>query len=168
MIYSITNAASLSNDWLPKSFRGNSREYISEALSTLYEFFPITYTTATMRLPDPIFRKISELRTLTRRVRETSTSPSGDSSSLAERLIDVFIRTWDLGFTAFGGPPVHFQIMHQRFVEGKGGKQKWVDEQTVSSSRSKCCNCFDREKAIYSIIQGLVQKDIGDFLRILR
>jgi hypothetical protein len=37
-----------------------------------------------------------------------------------------------LGFTAFGGPPVHFQILHQRFVEGKGGKERWVDEQTVS------------------------------------
>lgn len=41
------------------------------------------------------------------------------------------MRTWDLGFTAFGGPPVHFQILHARFVEGQGGKEKWVDEQTV-------------------------------------
>jgi hypothetical protein len=43
---------------------------------------------------------------------------------------------WDLGFTAFGGPPVHFQILHRRFVEGKGfqGGSKWLDEQTVSSS----------------------------------
>jgi hypothetical protein len=41
---------------------------------------------------------------------------------------------WDLGFTAFGGPPVHFQILHRRFVEGKGfgGGSKWIDEQTVS------------------------------------
>lgn len=38
---------------------------------------------------------------------------------------------WDLGFTAFGGPPVHFQILHRRFVEGKGGA-KWLDEQAVS------------------------------------
>lgn len=98
-----------------------------------------------MRLPDPILRKISELRALTHRVRESSASPQGNSTSLAERLIDVFIRTWDLGFTAFGGPPVHFQIMHQRFVEGKGGKEKWVDEQTVSTTRLKRLNCFDSE-----------------------
>ena len=52
-------------------------------------------------------------------------------SPLSNRLIDVFLRTWDLGFTAFGGPPVHFQILHARFVEGKGGSEKWVDEQTV-------------------------------------
>lgn len=41
---------------------------------------------------------------------------------------------WDLGFTSFGGPPVHFQILHRRFVEGLGfgGGSKWIDEQTVS------------------------------------
>jgi chromate transport protein ChrA len=46
----------------------------------------------------------------------------------------MFMRTWDLGFTAFGGPPVHFQILHRRFVEGIGfgGGGKWIDEQTVS------------------------------------
>lgn len=39
---------------------------------------------------------------------------------------------WDLGFTAFGGPPVHFQILHRRFVDGKGHfGAKWIDEQTV-------------------------------------
>lgn len=53
---------------------------------------------------------------------------------LLRRLLDVFLRTWDLGFTAFGGPPVHFQILHSRFVEGKGGKENWVDEQTVRFS----------------------------------
>lgn len=43
------------------------------------------------------------------------------------------MRMWDLGFTAFGGPPVHFQILHRRFVEGLGfgGGSKWLDEQTV-------------------------------------
>jgi hypothetical protein len=30
--------------------------------------------------------------------------------------------------------PVHFQILHSRFVEGKGDKEKWVDEQTVRFS----------------------------------
>jgi len=50
------------------------------------------------------------------------------------RLVEVFTRMWDLGFTAFGGPPVHFQILHRRFVEGMGfqGGSKWLDEQTVS------------------------------------
>jgi chromate transport protein ChrA len=42
---------------------------------------------------------------------------------------EVFLRTWDLGFTAFGGPPVHFQILHRRFVDGAENSQ-WIDEQT--------------------------------------
>jgi hypothetical protein len=59
-------------------------------------------------------------------------SQQNDSQrSIGHRLTDVFLRTWDLGFTAFGGPPVHFQILHSRFVEGKGGKEQWVDERTV-------------------------------------
>jgi Chromate transport protein ChrA len=58
----------------------------------------------------------------------------GSEKPLPSRLLDVFLRTWDLGFTAFGGPPVHFQILHSRFVEGKGDKEKWVDEQTVRFS----------------------------------
>ena len=47
---------------------------------------------------------------------------------------------WDLGFTAFGGPPVHFQILHRRFVEGLGfgGGSKWIDEQTVSLVSDIC------------------------------
>jgi hypothetical protein len=53
-------------------------------------------------------------------------------SKLTHRLLDVFLRTWDLGFTGFGGPPVHFKIIHERFVAGKGGKTPWIDEQTVS------------------------------------
>ncbi|CAG7935241.1 unnamed protein product [Penicillium salamii] len=57
---------------------------------------------------------------------------------LLSRLLDVFLRTWDLGFTAFGGPPVHFQILHSRFVEGKGGKEKWVDEQTYQELFAIC------------------------------
>jgi hypothetical protein len=60
-----------------------------------------------------------------------SRETEGTGKPLSRRLLDVFLRTWDLGFTAFGGPPVHFQILHARFVEGQGGKEKWVDEQTV-------------------------------------
>lgn len=57
-----------------------------------------------------------------------------NTSKLELRLTEVFVRMWDLGFTAFGGPPVHFQILHRRFVEGLGfgGGSKWIDEQTVS------------------------------------
>lgn len=58
-------------------------------------------------------------------------SPESPQEPLWTRLIDVCGRTWDLGLTAFGGPPVHFQIFHARFVEGQGGKEKWVNEQTV-------------------------------------
>lgn len=58
----------------------------------------------------------------------------GSENPLSSRLLDIFLRTWDLGFTAFGGPPVHFQILHSRFVEGKSDKEKWVDEQTVRFS----------------------------------
>ncbi|KAL3459347.1 chromate transporter-domain-containing protein [Aspergillus heterothallicus] len=54
--------------------------------------------------------------------------------SLASRLCDVFLKTWDLGFTSFGGPPVHFQILHKRFVE----KEQWVDEQTYQELFAIC------------------------------
>ena len=51
----------------------------------------------------------------------------GKPDGLVRRFSDIFFTTWDLGFTAFGGPPVHFQILHKRFVE----KYKWLEEQTV-------------------------------------
>lgn len=54
-----------------------------------------------------------------------------NTSKLSTRLLDVLSRTFDLGLTAFGGPPVHFHILHRRFVDGLG-KTPWIDEQTVS------------------------------------
>lgn len=65
-----------------------------------------------------------------------------NTETLQNQFLDVFFRFWDLGFTAFGGPPVHFQILHRRFVEGSGedgngnggAGRKWLDEQTVSGS----------------------------------
>ncbi|KAJ3576176.1 hypothetical protein NP233_g592 [Leucocoprinus birnbaumii] len=54
-------------------------------------------------------------------------------SRLPARLLDVLERTYDLGFTAFGGPPVHFHIFHRRFVEGQG-KPPWIDEQTYQET----------------------------------
>lgn len=79
-----------------------------------------------MRVPAPLSRRLSIWCDLSRQ-----SSSQDNRKVLLHRLADVCARTWDLGFTAFGGPPVHFQILHQRFVEGRGGKQKWVDEQTV-------------------------------------
>ena len=60
-----------------------------------------------------------------------NTQHAANSSDLYTRLLDVFLRTFDLGFTSFGGPNVHFQIFHRRFVDGLG-KKPWIDEQTVS------------------------------------
>lgn len=58
-----------------------------------------------------------------------------NTGKLEWRLTEIFVSMWDLGFTAFGGPPVHFQILHRRFVEGLGfGGSKWIDEQTVSTT----------------------------------
>ncbi|CAD0109352.1 unnamed protein product, partial [Aureobasidium uvarum] len=70
------------------------------------------------------FRKVYEYQ------RDASNTCKPNTRHLLFRLADVFLRTWDLGFTAFGGPPVHFQILHQRFVESKGGYAAWVDDQT--------------------------------------
>ncbi|KAF1941527.1 chromate ion transporter-like protein [Clathrospora elynae] len=62
------------------------------------------------------------------------------TEKLEWRLAEVFSRMWDLGFTAFGGPPVHFQILHKRFVEGTGfqGGSKWLDEQTYQELFALC------------------------------
>lgn len=64
-----------------------------------------------------------------------------NTKTLAWRIADVVSRTWDLGFTSFGGPAVHFQLLHRRFVDGIGGKAPWVDEQTVSMTIG-CCSFF--------------------------
>ncbi|KAJ4299817.1 hypothetical protein N0V90_005063 [Kalmusia sp. IMI 367209] len=73
--------------------------------------------------PLALSRTLSHLRALlTHQARDPNPAPfHANHASLAVRLADVFARTWDLGFTAFGGPPVHFQILHGRFVEGRGG-----------------------------------------------
>ena len=85
-----------------------------------------------MPLLAPFFQRLSSFARLNhKRGSQVSSENEGSGNSLPSRLLDVFLRTWDLGFTAFGGPPVHFQILHSRFVEGKGDKEKWVDEQTV-------------------------------------
>ncbi|KAH8921887.1 chromate transporter [Atractiella rhizophila] len=67
-----------------------------------------------------------------------ATSPQVNTKSLSNRLADVFVRTWDLGLTSFGGPAVHFHIFHQRFVDGRGRKERWVDEQTYQELFAVC------------------------------
>jgi chromate transport protein ChrA len=64
-------------------------------------------------------------------------TPEPDTSPLAPRLLAVFKRTWDLGFTSFGGPPVHFQILHRRFVASKPSR-RWLDEQTFQELFAIC------------------------------
>ncbi|KAH7104402.1 putative chromate ion transporter [Auriculariales sp. MPI-PUGE-AT-0066] len=56
-------------------------------------------------------------------------------TSLMSRLREVFVHTWDLGLTSFGGPPVHFQIFHERFVQGD---LHWLDEQTYQELFALC------------------------------
>ncbi|OLN90317.1 putative transporter YwrB [Colletotrichum chlorophyti] len=52
----------------------------------------------------------------------------------AARAADVFRYNWHLGLTAFGGPPVHFKIFHDRFVK----RLKWIDEQMYQELFSIC------------------------------
>ncbi|KAE8384355.1 chromate transporter-domain-containing protein [Aspergillus alliaceus] len=81
-------------------------------------------------------RLASSLRALNRTWRSHAgpTNPTRAKESLFGRLSDVVRYTWYLGFTSFGGPPVHFQIFHARFVE----KEKWVDEQTYQELFAIC------------------------------
>ncbi|KAK9490790.1 chromate transporter-domain-containing protein [Lipomyces doorenjongii] len=78
------------------------------------------------------------IRTLREQTRDPRNAFQANNEKLVWRIGDVFARTWDLGFTAFGGPPVHFQILHQRFVEGRGGKAPWIDEQTYQELFAIC------------------------------
>ncbi|KAF4413838.1 Chromate transport protein [Colletotrichum fructicola] len=43
----------------------------------------------------------------------------------AEYAANILKHNWHLGLTAFGGPPVHFKILHDRFVK----RLQWIDEQ---------------------------------------
>ncbi|KKZ63487.1 hypothetical protein EMCG_02218 [[Emmonsia] crescens] len=61
-----------------------------------------------------------------------------NNEKLTHRFLDVIHRTWHLGFTSFGGPPVHFRIFYQKFVEGQGGKTPWIDEQTYQELFAVC------------------------------
>ncbi|KAF1995995.1 chromate ion transporter-like protein [Amniculicola lignicola CBS 123094] len=85
----------------------------------------------------PIHSTINSFRAYARTQR--SASPQPNTGNLVWRLAEVTARMWDLGFTAFGGPPVHFQILHRRFVDGKGHfGAKWIDEQTYQELFAIC------------------------------
>ena len=73
-----------------------------------------------------------------------------NTSGLGARLWDVFGRTYDLGFTCFGGPPVHFQIFHRKFVDGLG-KTPWIDEQTVTFKSAITTHFFSDNYPRFSI-----------------
>ncbi|KAL4993621.1 chromate transporter-domain-containing protein [Aspergillus recurvatus] len=87
-------------------------------------------------LPATRSRLISSLRALNRKWQsyQGATGHTGAETPLLGRLSEVVRQTWYLGFTSFGGPPVHFQIFHARFVE----KEKWVDEQTYQELFAIC------------------------------
>ncbi|KXH30446.1 chromate transport protein ChrA [Colletotrichum nymphaeae SA-01] len=54
-------------------------------------------------------------------------APTWDHSlrEKAARMAGTFKVNWHLGLTAFGGPPVHFKIFHDRFVR----RMQWIDDQ---------------------------------------
>ncbi|OJJ51930.1 hypothetical protein ASPSYDRAFT_96054 [Aspergillus sydowii CBS 593.65] len=81
-------------------------------------------------------RLVSSLRALNRKWRSHAgaTESAYAKVPLLGRLSEVVRHTWYLGFTSFGGPPVHFQIFYARFVE----KEKWVDEQTYQELFAIC------------------------------
>lgn len=65
---------------------------------------------------------------------DQANSCTANRNSLSLRLFDVFLRTWHLGATSFGGPPVHYAIIHRQFVEEHNGHAPWLDERTVNQA----------------------------------
>nr|CEG03920.1 unnamed protein product [Fusarium acuminatum CS5907] len=57
-----------------------------------------------------------------------------NTSNLGERFWNTIRENWYLGFTSFGGPPVHFKIFHDKFV----AKLSWIDEQMYQELFSVC------------------------------
>ncbi|RNJ58891.1 hypothetical protein D7B24_003980 [Verticillium nonalfalfae] len=52
-------------------------------------------------------------------------STSWRTARVSKKLWSTFRTNYHLGFTAFGGPPVHFKILREKFVVKLG----WIDEQ---------------------------------------
>ncbi|PVH84082.1 hypothetical protein DL98DRAFT_652124 [Cadophora sp. DSE1049] len=53
---------------------------------------------------------------------------------LGKQLWEVVEQGWYLGFTSFGGPPVHFKIFHDKYVDKLG----WIDEQMYQELFAVC------------------------------
>ncbi|KAH6853905.1 chromate transporter-domain-containing protein [Chaetomium sp. MPI-CAGE-AT-0009] len=53
---------------------------------------------------------------------------------LSPKLWNTIRETWYLGFTSFGGPPVHFKIFHDKYVT----KLHWIDEEVYQELFSVC------------------------------
>lgn len=92
--------------------------------------------------------------------RDEANSCQPNTRPLIFRLFDSISRTWDLGFTAFGGPPVHLQIMHRRFVKGTNSRVPWVDEQTVRhnskvATLSRKTEKWIKNQEIFAVCQAL-------------
>ncbi|KAM5355190.1 hypothetical protein ACJ41O_001836 [Fusarium nematophilum] len=51
-----------------------------------------------------------------------------------ERLGSTVRQNWHMGFTSFGGPPVHFKIFYDKFAV----RLRWVDEQVYQELFSVC------------------------------
>ncbi|KAK6497158.1 hypothetical protein TWF506_004633 [Arthrobotrys conoides] len=66
--------------------------------------------------------------------REPTRSRGRVHLNISEKWRDLVVANWHLGFTAFGGPPVHFQIFHTKFVD----KLKWIDEQMYQELFALC------------------------------
>lgn len=106
----------------------------------------LTHSVLILRPPSPQppsipSKKVMPLSAIFNYLRRAAGSEDGvrpgayqaNTNKLQLRFWEVVVNFWDLGFTAFGGPPVHFQILRQRFVdEDVGGRIPWIDEQTVS------------------------------------
>jgi hypothetical protein len=90
----------------------------------------------------------SSIRAVRAYSRNADNAYAANTSKFAARMGDVLARTWDLGFTAFGGPPVHFQIAHRRFVAGTHGRIPWIDERVVSRSPGSTRGDSDDEPAL--------------------
>ncbi|RYP36316.1 hypothetical protein DL767_003469 [Monosporascus sp. MG133] len=60
--------------------------------------------------------------------------PDLSDSKIARRLWNTTKENWYLGFTSFGGPPVHFKIFRDKFVD----KRQWIDDQVYQELFSVC------------------------------
>ncbi|RSL66368.1 hypothetical protein CEP53_003361 [Fusarium sp. AF-6] len=57
-----------------------------------------------------------------------------NTSNLSGRFWSTIRENWSLGFTSFGGPPVHFKTFNDKFVT----KLSWIDQQMYQELFSVC------------------------------